>query len=397
MKKKGMLTLKYNENISMRFSTLTNLTNHPAKKAIVLLMIIFSVSCLKLCADDTTPAQAQVSRETFVAEAKKYVGCPYVLGAVGPDKFDCSGLIYYVARESIGKQLPRTSRALYSYCKIVPDSKKEIGDLLFFKTNNTAPITHVGIYIGNNQFISAISDGPNTGVIISSLNQPYWKPKYVGCGQFIKSGKSKYVEEEFEEEVVKAETESSSKRKSTVKYKGSSFYNPDANGFDSITVDSSLFCNWSLISPNEFMFKWRGIDLHTNVRYSKWVLEPGFGLCFRYNHGIGVFQLPLTFTATINDYFRFYAGPVITFGSPQMVGTGEAISASIFPGILGISLSTPSFSIAKSKVQIVQDISYTIFNQLDNGALPFLQSISAGLVMFTGIRVTLSAGSFFNK
>lgn len=393
-----MLTQKNNENICMRFSTLTNLTNHPAKKALVLLMIIFSVSCLKLCADDTTPAQAQVARETFVAEAKKYVGCPYVLGAVGPDNFDCSGLIYFVARESIGKQLPRTSRALYSYCKIVPDSKKEVGDLLFFKTNNTAPITHVGIYIGNNQFISAISDGPNTGVIISSLNQPYWKPKYVACGQFIKSGKSKYAEEEFEEEVVKAETKSSKQsKKTTVAYKGSSFYKADAQGFDAFTVDSSAFCNWSLISPNEFVFKWRGIDLHTNVRYSKWVLEPGFGLCFRYNHGLGVFQLPLTFTATVNDFLRFYAGPVFTFGSPQMIGTGEAISASIFPGIIGISFSTPSFPIAKSRVQLVQDISYTVFNQPDNAALPFLQSISAGLVMFTGFRVTFSAGSFFKK
>ncbi len=390
--------VKYNENIGMRFSTITNLTNHPAKKVLILLIIVFSVSCLKLCAEDTTPAQAQVSRETFVAEAKKYVGCPYVLGAVGPDKFDCSGLIYYVARESIGKQLPRTSRALYSYCKIVPDSKKEVGDLLFFKTNNTAPITHVGIYIGNNQFISAISDGPNTGVIISSLNQAYWKPKYVACGQFIKSGKSKNADEDLEEELAQTETTSSKKsKKSKVEYKGSSFYKTDAQGLDAVTVDSSLFCNWSLISPNEFMLKWRGIDLHTNVRYSKWVLEPGFGLCFRYNHGLGVFQMPLTFTATINDYLRFYAGPVITFSTPKMINTEEEISASIFPGILGVSISTPSIPISKAKVQLVQDISYTVFNQKDNSALPFLESISAGLVMFTGIRVTFSAKTFFNK
>ena len=80
-----------------------------------------------------------------------------------------------------------------------------------------------------------------------------------------------------------------------------------------------------------------------------------------------------------------------------MIGTGEAISASIFPGIIGISFSTPSFPIAKSRVQLVQDISYTVFNQPDNAALPFLQSISAGLVMFTGFRVTFSAGSFFKK
>ena len=181
-----------------------NSTDKFAKRTLACLLVLFSVCCLKLCAETVTPAQAQVAREKFVAESKKYVGCPYVYGAVGPDKFDCSGLIYYVARESINMQLPRTSRALYSYCRIVPDKEKEIGDLLFFKTNNSAPITHVGIYIGHNQFISAISDGPNTGVIISSLNQDYWKPKYVACGQFIKSGKGSGSSsgDEWEEEVV---------------------------------------------------------------------------------------------------------------------------------------------------------------------------------------------------
>ena len=390
-----MLMLKYIENIIMK---ILNLVNQPAKRILVLLLILFSVSCLKLCAEDQTPAQAQVSREKFVAEAKKYVGSPYVYGAVGPDKFDCSGLIYYVARESIGKQLPRTSKALYSYCKIIPDKNKEIGDLLFFKTNNTAPITHVGIYIGNNQFISAISDGPNTGVIISSLNQPYWQPKYVACGQFIKSGKAKNTEEVFEEEVVKADGEkASSKSKVKLEYKGSSFYKPNAKFPDAVTVDSTVFCNWSLVSPNEFMLKWRGIDIHSNVRYSKWILEPGIGLAFRYNHGLGVFQMPLMLSATVNDFVRFYAGPVITFGQPKMIGTNEEISASVFPGILGASFSTPSIPIGDSKVQLVQDISYTVFNQRDYAALPFIQSVSAGLVLFTGIRVTFGLGTFLGK
>ena len=157
-----------------------------AKKTLSIMLLFFCVCCVKLCADDTSPAEAQVLREKFVSEAKKYVGSPYVLGAVGPDTFDCSGLVYYTARQSLNKQMPRTAKALYNFCRLVPDKEKdkEVGDLLFFKTNNTAPITHVGIYIGNNQFISAISDGPNTGVIISSLKQDYWKPKYVACGQF---------------------------------------------------------------------------------------------------------------------------------------------------------------------------------------------------------------------
>ena len=61
------------------------------------------------------------------------------------------------------------------------------------------------------------------------------------------------------------------------------------------------------------MLKWRGLNFETNVRISKWVLEPGFGFGIRYNYGIDVVQIPLIFSATLNDYVRFYAGPVITF------------------------------------------------------------------------------------
>ena len=376
-----------------------------AEKTLSLMLLFFCVCCVRLCAEDTSPAEAQVMREKFVAEAKKYVGSPYVLGAVGPDSFDCSGLVYFTARESIKKQLPRTAKALYNYCRIVPDKDKEVGDLLFFKTNSSAPITHVGIYIGNNQFISAISDGPNTGVIISSLNQDYWKPKYVACGQFLASGKKKAgsgSSEVYEEDFVDDEDTSGGKSTSSarsasdnISLKGSSFYNPEAKGLDSIAADASLFCDWSLISPNSFMFQFRGIDLHTNVRYTKWILEPGFGFGLRFNLGMSVFQIPLMFSATVNDYFRFYAGPVISFGKATMMVTGEEAKPSVFPGIIGISLSTPALTIGKVKGQVVQDISYTVFNKPDNSALSLTNSISAGLVFFTGIRVTLGIGSLF--
>ena len=378
-----------------------------AKKTLSLMLLVFCVCCVKLCAEDTSPAEAQVLREKFVAESKKYVGSPYVLGAVGPDKFDCSGLVYHCSREALKKQLPRTAKALYNYCRIVPDKDKEIGDLLFFKTNNTAPITHVGIYIGNNQFISAISDGPNTGVIISSLKQEYWKPKYVACGQFLPSGKAKAgsssgssgndsdTDDFEEEEFTDDESKDSKVAKSNVNIKGSSFYNPDAEGLDTLVADASIFCDWSLFAPNSFMIQWRGIDVHTNIRYAKWFLEPGIGLCFRYNHGIGIFQMPILFTATINDYFRFYAGPVISFGKAKLMGTDDEIKPSIFPGIIGFSFATPAFEVSKAKFQVVQDISYTIFNNPDNSALSFTDSIAAGLVFFTGVRVTLGVGNLF--
>ena len=375
-------------------------TNPLANRTLIVFTILFSICCLKLCAEDISPAQAQVNREKFVAESKKYVGCPYVYGATGPDSFDCSGLIYYVANQALGLQLPRTSKAMYSFCKVVPKEKMEEGDLLFFKTNNTASITHVGIYIGGSQFISAISDGPNSGVIISSLDQEYWKPKYVGCGQFLASGKDKSssVKRNFDDEKSfnssNSKTAKKSAQNSNTNFAGSSFYNPDVDFLDSLTFDGIVACGWSLFSPNEFMLKWRGLNFETNVRISKWVLEPGFGFGIRYNYGINVVQIPLIFSATLNDYVRFYAGPVITFGNPKMISTEKEISSSFFPGILGVTFSTPSFSINKAKVQFIQDVSYTVFNNPDNAALSFIESASAGIVMFTGIKVTLGMDAF---
>ena len=382
------------------------------KRLLFALMVLFVCCCFKLCAADMSPAEAQVAREKFVAESKKYVGSPYVLGATGPDTFDCSGLIYFVAREALGMQLPRTSRALYSYCRIVPDSKREVGDLVFFKTNNSAPITHVGIYIGNGQFISAISDGPKTGVIISSLNQPYWKPKYVATGQFIRGGNTPEArpatdDDVIEEEVVLRDGSSGGKSRTarsggaarttrTSSYKGSSFYdNSGSEGFlDALVFDASVFCDWSLLSPKQFMLQFRGVDFQTNARYAKWVLEPGLGFALRFNYGLGIFQIPLLLSATLNDYVRFYVGPVFSFGNAAMIDTDDEIRPSVFPGILGVSFSTPAISIADAKVQLVQDISYTVYNNPDNSALSFVNSVSAGLVLYTGVRVTLGMKSF---
>lgn len=361
------------------------------KKLAFALVLVFSVCCFKLCADDMSPAEAQVARDKFIAEAKQHVGSLYVYGAVGPDTFDCSGLIYYCASQACGVQLPRTAKAIYSYCRRVPDKDREIGDLLFFKTTSSGSISHVGIYIGNNQFISAISDGPNTGVIISSLNQDYWKDKYVSAGQFLPSGKDKNVVQEYEEEVVVLDDEQGESKRS-----GSKNVEKPESFVQGLVFDASVFAGWSLISPNQFMFKFRGIDVQTNARYTGLLLQPGIGFILRFNTSEDLFQMPVLFSATVNDYVRFYAGPVISFGqNGTLIGTDKEIVPSVFPGIIGASLTTPSVDIGKVKLQIVQDISYTIFNKLDNSALSFIDTLSAGLVMYTGFKVTLPMSSFF--
>ncbi|MCQ2584554.1 MAG: C40 family peptidase [Treponema sp.] len=344
-------------------------------KFLALFTSIFCITCLNLCAEEVSTAKAKTYRENLVREAKKYVGCPYTYGAAGPDEFDCSGLIYYVAHEANGTQLPRTAQALYSKSKIVPDKEKEPGDLLFFRTTTTGSISHVGIYIGNNQFISALSDGPNTGVILSSLNEAYWKPRYIGCGQIYKSGKLIEETHDSGSDVIKEERVS-------------------LPVLDQLVVDASLLADWSVLTSKNFMPNFRGVDFQTNARLSDKTLQPGFGLGFRWNYWIGAFQMPLTFSLTVNDNIRVYMGPVFTFGKSIIHDTDEEISPSIFPGVLGASFSTPNLTKGDVKVQLVQDIAYSVYNNTDNSALNIFKSITNGVVLYTGIRVSIPANIF---
>ena len=91
---------------------------------------------------------------------------------VSTNSFDCSGLIFTVSREAIGVQLPRTTRALFNFCKDVDDKEREAGDLVFFKTTSSGEVSHVGLYIGSNQFIHAASDGMRKWLWQDLVNVP---------------------------------------------------------------------------------------------------------------------------------------------------------------------------------------------------------------------------------
>lgn len=379
--------------------------NKIMKKIFVLIITLFCIS--GVFALDMSTAQAKKYREQFVEELKKYVGCPYEFGAVGPKTFDCSGLVNYAASKAIDIQLPRTARAMYSSVTIIPAKKREVGDLLFFKTTGSDSISHVGVYIGNDQFISAISDGPNTGVIVSSLNQDYWKPKYVATGQFLPSGN---LQDEIEEEIKptgkqvakadKTKTEKTEPKKENTlqtKPQASSYRKKDGTFADNFVMDASLFIDWTLLSSKSFSFQFRGVDLNLNARYANWDMEPGLGMTFRYNYGLGLFQMPTVISLTINDFFRAYAGPVFSFGNATLPGTTKKVSPSIFPGVIGVTFTTDSLILGKCKLQFAQDISYTVYNNEDKSALPLLESLSSGLIFYTGVKISLPLSSISGK
>ena len=113
--------------------------------------------------------------EKLVNLAKSKLGCKYVYGATGPNTFDCSGLTQWCHKQ-LGITIPRTSLDQSKSGKAVNKSDLQLGDLIFWKTTS-AEVGHVGMYVGNNQFIHA----PNKSkpVKYDSLDNSYYKSRYV--------------------------------------------------------------------------------------------------------------------------------------------------------------------------------------------------------------------------
>ena len=100
-------------------------------------------------------------------------GTPYRLGGNSKKGIDCSALVQDIFKNSFKITIPRTTNRQVKLGKFVDRSDLQVSDLVFFKTGWN--VRHVGIYMGNNEFLHA---SVSQGVIISSLNNVYWKGKY---------------------------------------------------------------------------------------------------------------------------------------------------------------------------------------------------------------------------
>ncbi|WP_163191778.1 C40 family peptidase [Clostridium thermarum] len=123
---------------------------------------------------------ASGSTSKLVQYAFNFLGRPYVYGANGPKAFDCSGFSSYVYRQ-FGVSLPRTAAGQSGVGAAISKSNLRTGDLVFF--NTAGYVSHVGIYIGDGQFIHASSG--SKCVTVSELSSSYYTRTYVGARRIL--------------------------------------------------------------------------------------------------------------------------------------------------------------------------------------------------------------------
>lgn len=122
---------------------------------------------------------ADITNTSLMQLVDDWCGVPYSIGGSTMDGIDCSAFSKMLLDSVYGEEIPRTAQEQYDCCKHIKKDKLKEGDLVFFHTMRGSYITHVGVYLQNNKFIHASSHG----VMISDLNDDYWRKTYRASGR----------------------------------------------------------------------------------------------------------------------------------------------------------------------------------------------------------------------
>ncbi|SHI32387.1 lipoprotein Spr [Hymenobacter daecheongensis DSM 21074] len=118
--------------------------------------------------------------QNLLRTVTEWIGTPYSYGNNSKKGTDCSGFVTRVFKEVYGVTLQRSSRSMFQNVKHVAKTEMHSGDLVFFRRGPGQPIYHVGIYLQDGKFAHSACNG---GVMVSSLNQPYYQRNFYAAGR----------------------------------------------------------------------------------------------------------------------------------------------------------------------------------------------------------------------
>ena len=321
-----------------------------------------------------TPEQSKEKREKFVSAALAYRGTPYLYGGTTKRGMDCSGLISTAGREGAGISLPRTASSLSQHASKISDSELEPGDLVFF--NTTGGISHVGIYIGNGEFVHSASAGPKTGVIVSKLAESYWKRTYRFAGRIFPSAASAHTIASAQgasspspnassTKANSAPSEASSSSPVAAGASGSPSSSPSSPPSKATAVSAGPPPAGS--SPNGFRLElratalWdfnideylmRGTTISATAQWrGKINFYPGLTAGFTWDTRHDTMAVPLCLSIGLRNGLAFFAGTQFVFNSG-----GEGSGEIFFPSLVGVSWNSPYKDLGPVKIGFYQSI-----------------------------------------
>lgn len=171
----------------------------PIKKTTFGFFVAIACSSAVLASDppypgEEAPAPSLFERYTdsvrsLVDRSLNFLGVPYRMGGTNPmTGFDCSGFVGKVFADALGFGMPRTAAEMSQMGEQVSLTELKPGDLVFFNTMRRT-FSHVGIYLGNNQFVHAPSTG---GVVrVEDMRINYWAARYDGARRILPGNQSR--------------------------------------------------------------------------------------------------------------------------------------------------------------------------------------------------------------
>ena len=144
--------------------------------------LLFTCAFICLLGSASTRASSETTKDYRMAAALQAlfaVGVRYHYGGNSPDTgFDCSGLVAHVFDRAWGVALPRSAEEQRNVGRAVKRAELQPGDLVFYNTRNR-PFSHVGIYLGDGNFVHA--PRPGQRVRVESIDTPYWRARFNGA------------------------------------------------------------------------------------------------------------------------------------------------------------------------------------------------------------------------
>jgi cell wall-associated NlpC family hydrolase len=144
-------------------------------------LALSSVTVASAAPASTIGPASTVSSGAQVADlAQQYVGSRYVWGGTSPAGFDCTGFVVWIYSQ-FGVSMPHNEAGQLASGQPVGADDLQPGDVLVFANTYRRGLSHVGIYVGDGQFVHAVDE--RHGVQVSNLWDSYWSPRFVGASR----------------------------------------------------------------------------------------------------------------------------------------------------------------------------------------------------------------------